>query len=187
MASVSLNTAALLCNLSKRTLWRHIENGSLTAQGPSQPGGCTLVRLADLMPLCALDRLDEPLVLAADRGEAAAQRDLALAFLEAGHEGAAWGWLTLAARQGDADALYRLGRAQLCRDTSDAEREEALLWLNQAAVKGHGLARALAHWLQEPAGQAALADAHRPGLAAHFERIERDTLLRALAETAEAA
>jgi len=188
VAWISLNTAVSISGLSKRTLWRHIESGALAALRPTDPGGCTRVRAADLLTVCALDRVDEPLLMAADQGEPSAQRDLGLLLIEQGRTETGLAFLKLAARQGDAHALYRLGRDQLCRTLNPDERENALLNLYHAGLKGHGLALSVSHWLQAPAGQEALHQAEAnlalATLAKSIDDIERDTLLRSLADTA---
>jgi len=163
MPSICLSTATSLTGLTKRTLWRRIDNGSLTAINATELGGKTRVRLADIVPLAcvALEPEDLRVILDADGGDAVAQCDLALIFLAAHRSAAAVTWLMLAAKQFYPDAMCHLGRCYLSGEGVARDENAGILWLSQAAAKGHPLARNLMLFLQSPKGQQ-LPAAHEP-------------------------
>jgi len=93
--------------------------------------GMTAARIAPVSPLARL-------MARADGGEAAAQRELALAYLKGDGVGkdsaAALLWARAAAEGGDAQAQYLLGR--LLHDGAARDAKEALAWFTQAAAAG---------------------------------------------------
>ena len=73
MPALSLQTAAWVTGISKRTLWRRVGSGQL-ARGPNDAHGRATVALADLLPHTrwALTPTDWARLLAADHGDAPA-------------------------------------------------------------------------------------------------------------------
>lgn len=85
---------------------------------------------------------DVQLVLDADKGGKEAQSDLALLFLAGAKYKEAIYWLELAIKQGDASAMYWLGRAYV--DGSGVSKDENLgmMWIAKAAASGHVVSQA---------------------------------------------
>lgn len=186
MEAISLNMAASLVGVSKRTLWRHIDQGTLHAISAETPGEKTQVPLDEVLAMCALtlEAGDRDTILAADAGEAEAQCALGVLLLGAEQPCHAAPVLTLAARQLHLDAMCWLGRMSLGGWGIKRDLEQGLMWLSHAAVKGHGVARALTQFLQSDAGQALCAGDDPAALDAALDDIERAVLLEALERTA---
>ncbi|MBK1718642.1 tetratricopeptide repeat protein [Thiocystis violacea] len=189
MPSISLSTASSITGLTKRTLWRHIEHGSLSSISAREPGEKTRVRLEDVLPLACLplEPEDHAVILEADGGDAVAQCDLALMFLAADRPADAVPWLTLAAKPFYPDAMCYLGRGYLSGAGVARDEEAGLMWLSHAATKGHPLAQALTRFLQSPAGQQRLAAQDQAALDAALDAVERQVLLKVMRETADPA
>ncbi len=188
MPAISLNTAAAISGLTKRTLWRYIRDGKLNTNRESGGGGGrTYVALADVLALAdvALTPEDEALVLAADGDDPAAQCDLALWLLEAGRAGAAREWLTRAARAGYADAMCYLGRDLLEGQGGARDEAAGMLWLSQAAARHSPLGQALVEALHSAQGQQARAGDDVAALKRLLDDVERQVILRVLRETAD--
>lgn len=187
MHRISLRTAVAITGLTKRTLWRHIHNGSLAATSASEPGEKTLVRLEDVLPMSflAVTPEDWDSLAAADRGDAVAQCELAIRLLDAGRAAAAIPWFTLSARQFYPDAMCFLGRCYLSGEGVARDLDAGVMWLSQAAAKGHPLAQGLMAFLHRPAGPPPLTAFEPAALNQRLDDIERRILLAALAETAD--
>ncbi|MBK1695474.1 hypothetical protein CKO09_12120 [Chromatium weissei] len=181
MPSISLNTAATLTGLSKRTLWRHIHRGTLAVL--SEPGEETQVSLADVLPLACVSftSAEHALIEAADAEDPLAQTDLALLFLEIARPAEAVSWLMRAANQRYPDAMCYLGRCYLSGCGIARNHDNGALWLSHAAIKGHALAQALTQWLQT---QDAAVLANEQTVQTALDRIESAVLLQALHDTA---
>ncbi len=189
MPSICLNTAIAITGLSRRTLWRRIGDGRLSALGAHEPGEKTRVRLDDVLPLSCipLEPEDQAVIVAADGGDAQAQCDLALIFLASNRPADAVPWFTLAAKQFHPDAMCYLGRAYLSGAGVARDAEAGLMWLSHAATKGHPLAQAVTRYLQSPAGQQRLAARDPTALDAALDEVERQVLLKVMRETADPA
>lgn len=148
---VSLETAALLTDTSKRTLWRRLSSGKL--QRHSMDGqGRVMLALADIASGLCIGAFSRPaggggtddlsLLVGADRGDPEAQNELALLFMESGRADIAFHWFWLAAQQQHPDAMHYL--SMLYQQGLGVERceNEAMLWRAKAASAGHVIARA---------------------------------------------
>lgn len=147
---VSLDTAALLTDTSKRTLWRRLSAGKLQRHSLDDQGRVILALTELVNKLCikltgklgneATD--DFALLIAADRGCSNAQSELALVFMEQDRADLAFHWFSLAAQQQHADAMYYL--SELHQQGLGVERNtnEAMLWRVKAASAGHSVAQA---------------------------------------------
>ncbi len=146
---LSIDSAALLTDTSKRTLWRHLSAGKLQRRGMDERGRVMLA-LSELAPnLCVTlsaksegtTESDYELLVSADRGDSSAQNDLALLFLEQGRPDIAVQWFLLAAQQQHIDAMHYL--SELYQQGQGVEKCEstAMLWRAQAAAQGHVIAR----------------------------------------------
>ncbi len=145
--AVSLDTAAVVTDTSKRTLWRRVSDGSIARCGTDERGR-TLLALDDLEGKLSVPfqlgggaQNDYSLLIRADKGDSDGQNDLALLFLEHDRADIALYWLELAAAQQHADAMHHL--SELYRGGRGVAQCEstALMWLAQAAAKGHSIAR----------------------------------------------
>lgn len=143
MTLISLNTAAQLMGVSKRTLWRRIATGSLLVSRSADSQGRTQLSLDEIAGDIGLP-LDGELIGAiqhADAGQARDQLELALIYLEAKQTDKALPWLQLAANQGDIEAMLILGETQL--QGHGADYQAGLNWIRRAAIAGHPLALAV--------------------------------------------
>ena len=143
MTLISLNTAALLMGVSKRTLWRRIAAGSLPVSRATDTQGRTLLALDDIagdigLPPAGLEEEVIATIEHADAGLAREQLELALIYLEAGQTDKALSWLQLSANQGDSEAMLFLGETQL--QGKGADSRAGLNWIRRAAIAGHPLA-----------------------------------------------
>jgi len=176
-----------ITGLSKRTLWRRIGDGCLSALDAHVRGEKTRVDLDDALLLSDLpiDPGDHALILAADAGDAEAQCDLAIMLLTAHRAMEAVSWLTLAARQFYPDAMCYLGRCYLSGVGVPRDEDKGILWLSQAAAKGHLVAQHLMRLLQGPNSQP-LREVPDPTVQdAALDAIERQVILNVLRETAD--
>ena len=152
MTLISLNTAAQLLGVSKRTLWRRIAAGHLLGEKSPDPQGRTLIPLEGIAVNIglALGAEETAVIQQADAGAAEAKQELALLFLQAGLPERARPWLRLAAQQGCADAMFCLGEAQITGTMTDPA--EGLAWIRRAAIAGHPLALAAMERLRRKRG-----------------------------------
>ena len=97
MKAISLDSAIIVTEISKRTLWRRLTEGQITRLDNDERGRAMLA-FEDLIPLLcvAVDPLDYELFIDADAGDAHAQNDLAQLFLEAGKPEIGVYWLEAA-------------------------------------------------------------------------------------------
>lgn len=152
MTYITLNTAVSLTGLSKRTLWRRIADGQLQALGGGEQGDHTRILLDDVIARCSLKLGQDDLALIeqADMGEADAQCDLALLFLQQGLPVEAVHWLGLAAKQNYPEAMHQLGRCHIAGHGVDPNEAVGIEWISRAAALGHGTARHMVHYLMNP-------------------------------------
>ena len=147
---VSIDTAALMMDLSKRTLWRRLSAGTLQRHSMDERGRVMLA-LADIAELFCVQLSDKPaegggndraLLIEADKGDSAAQNDVALLLLEQNRPDIALQWFLLAAQQQHADAMHYL--SELYQQGLGVERCEntAMLWRAKAASQKHLIADA---------------------------------------------
>lgn len=142
-AALSLQAAACVTGISKRTLWRRLGNGQLP-RGPDDAHGRATVWATALHNAlqAPLQTADWPQVLAADAGDASAQMALALAYLTQSQWVSAHYWLEQAARQHHADAMHWLATLAFEGRLGPANPTAGLLWLAKAAQAGHAIAQA---------------------------------------------
>lgn len=147
----SIVTASILLGRSERTLQRWCEEGTLRAvhRDPRK----SQRQLIDLSQV--LDRFGPvpdagfaELVVQADRGDANAQTDLALALLASEHDTAAVTFLEAAARQGRPEAMHWLFLCHVQGRGVPRDEDQAMAWLNKAAASGHAIAREQARALR---------------------------------------
>lgn len=144
MELISLAAAITLTEWSERTFWRRFADGSVKREMESSGNGKSMLQLDSLRPHITIPLAPEDLALVqqADRGDAAAQSDLALVFLASGRTRGAIYWLELAARQDYADAMHWLARCYLDGNGVAPDDHLGLMWLSKAAAHGHRISQA---------------------------------------------
>ena len=141
--AISLDTAAIISERSKRTWQRRMAEGGLERLADDARGR-SMVCLTEVAPLICvpLQGTDVEVLLAADAGSAAAQRDLGQIFASHAKHEIAVHWLKQAAEQGDADAMQCLGAAHAVGAGVPQDNDLALMWIARAAANGHVIAQA---------------------------------------------
>jgi len=156
----SRHMAALVLDKNVRTIKRWCEEGVLEG-GPQDASGRSTVSLSDVMALLGdLSDLELPdLILQADLGNASAQSDLAMVFLQEGRANSAFELFQEAAKKDYPDAMHWLYRCY--REGLGVERDEnlAMMWLHKAAAHGHVIAKAQTEALRGLAVQQLQAEA----------------------------
>ncbi len=111
MQHLSLQAATTLTEYSVRTIRRRLADGTLQCAADNDAYHKTMICFDSIKPdICiALAPEDIELIKSADAGDAAAQNDLALLFLEQKKPKSAVYWLELAAKQQVADAMQLAG------------------------------------------------------------------------------
>ena len=144
MQHISLQAAATLTERSVRTLRRRLADGSLQCAADNDAYYKTMICFdAIRQELCiAVDDDDIELIKKADLGDAKAQNDLALLFLENNKPKSAVYWLELAAKQQFTDAMHMLGRCYLEGKGLAKDDNLAIMWIAKAASLGHPIALA---------------------------------------------
>lgn len=140
--AISLNTAAIVTDLSKRTLWRRLDGGQISRQ-ENDSRGRAMLTLTNLIPmLCVpIDSEDYELLADADAGNADAQNDLAQLFLDANRPDIALHWMRLAVDQEQADAMHNLAMLYIKGIGLEKDETKGLMWLAKAASHGHLIAK----------------------------------------------
>lgn len=149
--AITIDTAAALMGVSKRTLWRYLRDGKLSQPGSGQrAAGRTMILIEEvadkffvkLMPGDGDPDTDDYALLAlADQGDSDAQNDLALLFLEQQLYDFALHYFHLAIAQDHADAMHYLSDMYEKGTGVEQCSETALIWRAKAAAFGHEIAR----------------------------------------------
>ncbi len=144
MQHVSLQAAATLTEWSERTIRRRLADGRLKCAADNGAHYKTMICFDSIKrDVCiTLDPEDIELITNADSGNAKAQNDLALLFLEHNKPKSAVYWLELAAKQQDTDAMHMLGRCYLEGKGLAKDENLAIMWIAKAASLGHPIALA---------------------------------------------
>jgi len=144
MHHVSLQAATTLTEWSVRTIRRRLADGTLQCAADNEAYYKTMIRFDSIKPdICiALAPDDIELIKIADAGDATAQNDLALLFLEQNKPKSAVYWLELAAKQHFTDAMHLLGCCYLEGNGLPKDDNLAMMWIAKAASLGHSVALA---------------------------------------------
>ena len=139
--AINVEAASSVTQLSKRTLWRRLAEGQITRQ-ENDGEGRTMLTFDDLVPMLCIPvaQQDHDLIIEAAAGDAEAQTDLALLFLEADKPDLGLSWLTLAADQGHSDAMHHLSKLYIQGSGIQKNDSLGLMWLAKAASLGHMIA-----------------------------------------------
>jgi len=137
---LSLPAATSLTGWSERTLWRRFSDGTLMRETVD---GKSMLEFEALVPhLCVPIGPEEVALLAsADAGNAEAQNEVALFFLEHGRPKGAIYWLELAAKQNWADSAHLLSQCYLQGAGVERNANKGMVWLAKAAELGHVIAQ----------------------------------------------
>jgi hypothetical protein len=86
--AINLDAAVWVTQLSKRTLWRRLSEGQITRQDNDDEGR-TMLTFEDIVPMLCIPvaQQDYDLIVEASAGDAEAQNNVALLFLDALHPG----------------------------------------------------------------------------------------------------
>ncbi|HEY8036642.1 MAG TPA: hypothetical protein VIF37_13770 [Methylobacter sp.] len=144
MQHVSLQAATTLTEWSERTIRRRLADGSLQCATDNEAYYKTMLCFDSIKyDICiALAPDDIKLIENADAGDATAQNDLALLFLEQNKPKSAVYWLELAAKQQVSDAMHLLGCCYLEGHGLAKDNNLAMMWIAKAASLGHSIALA---------------------------------------------
>ena len=140
MNLISIGTASTLTEWSERTIWRRLSDGSL----PRQTGSgklCISLESIQADVCIPLEPADIQVLMHAESGDATAQTDLALIFLEQNKPKSAVYWLESAAKQGNADAMHWMGRCYIDGIGLQCDDNLGLMWLSKAAAAGHPISQ----------------------------------------------
>jgi TPR repeat protein len=139
--AIRLDAATIVTKVSRRTLWRRLSEGRITRQADDEAGR-TMITFENIVPmLCVPMTLkDHELLIEAASGDAEAQNDLALLFLDANKPDIGLHWLTLAANQDHPDAMHNLSRLYIKGIGTPKDDSIGLMWLAKAASVGHVIA-----------------------------------------------
>ncbi len=144
MQHVSLQATSTLTEWSERTIRRRVADGSLKCAANNEAQYKTMICFDSIKhDICiALDQDDVELIKNADAGDAKAQNDLALLFLENNKLKSAVYWMELAAKQHFTDAMHLLGCCYLEGNGLPKDDSLAIMWIAKAASLGHPIALA---------------------------------------------
>jgi len=144
MQHISLQATITLTELSERTIRRRVADGSLKCAADNDAHHKTMICFDSIKhDICIdLDPDNIELIKSADSGNAQAQNDLALLFLENNKLKSAVYWLELAAKQNLTDAMHLLGRCYLEGRGLPKDDSLAIMWIAKAASLGHPIALA---------------------------------------------
>jgi TPR repeat protein len=139
--AINLEAAVWITQLSKRTLWRRLSEGQITRQDNDDEGR-TMLTLEDIVPMLCIPvaQQDYDIIIQAAAGDAEAQSNLALLFLDADKPDLGLHWLTLAADQGHPDAMHNLSKLYIQGSGTPQNDSLGLMWLGKAAALGHVIA-----------------------------------------------
>jgi TPR repeat protein len=139
MRTVSLSTAMTLSDLSESTFRRKIRSGEIRLLPlPGTGGREGIVIDPDAAYLNAAIAIDHwEVVKDADRGDAAAQTELALVLQQHRKFRAAVYWLQLAAKKNDSHALHWLARCHLEGRGVARNEDKGIMLLARSALLGN--------------------------------------------------
>lgn len=142
MLVISVDSAALVTELSKRTWQRRAAEGKIRLAADDGRRRA-MIDMTDVAPHISIPMSQEVLKLLsrADAGDAASQSYIGQLFAARGKATIALHWVKLAANQEDPGAMQILG--QMHADGNGVEQDDylALMWVAKAAAHGHPLAR----------------------------------------------
>lgn len=143
MQHISLQATTTLTEWSERTIRRRLADGTLKCAANNDAHKTMICFDSIKHDLCIeFGPEDIQLIKSADSGDANAQNDLALLFLEHNKLKSAVYWLELAAKQNFSDAMHLLGCCYLEGNGVPQDDSLAVMWIAKAASLGHPIAQA---------------------------------------------
>lgn len=141
--TISIDTAVMITDISRRTLWRRVKEGLLPKE-QFDSRGRTMVAVTAIKEMLSLPITDEDLQLLAmaDGGDAESQNEIGVMFLELDRAETAAHWFALAAKQEHVDAMHHLSRLYYLGYGVKQDEAQGQLWLAKAAAYGHKIAQA---------------------------------------------
>ena len=141
MESISLDSAVMISNWSRRTWWRRITEG-IVSRLADDDRGRTMLPWSAVQGLLAIpfNEADIAVLADADRGDAAAQNDIGQLLAIEGCNEASLYWIRQAVEQEYPDAMQWLGRAYAAGIGVPKNDNLAIMWIAKAAAKGHIIA-----------------------------------------------
>lgn len=141
MESISLDSAVMISNWSRRTWWRRITEG-IVSRLADDDRGRTMLPWSAVQGQLAIpfNEADIAVLADADRGDAAAQNDIGQLLAIGGCHEASLYWVRQAADQDYSDAMQWLGQAYATGKGVPKDDNLALMWIAKAAAKGHIIA-----------------------------------------------
>ena len=152
---ISLATAVTLTNLSKRTLWRRISDGSLTRSDEESPSDKAMIHFDDIRPWLSIELAEEDLQLLAnaEAGDEHAQTDLAIVLLSQEQPKNACYWLRSAAKKSK-NAMYLLGRCYIDGNGVEKNDNLGIMWIAKAADSNCLIAKEIIQFICDKATNA---------------------------------
>lgn len=140
--SISIDTVVILTNISKRTIWRRLNDRKIIRTG-TDTRGRTMLDLNDIISMLpfSISEDDYELLTGVDNSDPNAQNDLAQLFMECNKFESAHYWFRQAADQQHADAMQNLSTLYHKGLGIEKNKSEALTWLLKAATQGHIIAK----------------------------------------------
>lgn len=139
---IKLSTARLLIGKTMKTVQRWCDDGKIISRVVDLRGK-RIVPLESVLPFTLLSIEDCHLIKQADSGNAEAQNELGVIFLEAGKADIAFNWFQEAAKSNHPDAMHWLFKYYVYGSMGVGRNEAlAISWLAAAASKGHIIAEA---------------------------------------------
>lgn len=142
MQYISLAGATTLTGWSERTFWRKLSDGSVT-RSPSSSRAMIAFNDIKAYSCIPLEPEDLLMIEQADSGDAAAQTETAILFLQHDKPKSAVYWLDLATKHDDANAMYLLGRCYTDGSGIPVNENLGIMWIAKAASLNHVLAQGL--------------------------------------------
>ena len=144
MQHLSLQAAITLTEWSERTIRRRLADGSLISAAQQRDSYKNQICYESIRQYFCIPLAEADLAILADadNGDAAAQTDFAVLFLEHDKPKSALYWLEAAAKQNHADAIHLLGSCYLQGKGVSRDNNSAIMWIAKAASYGHQLAQA---------------------------------------------
>lgn len=139
---IRLQTARLLIGKTMKTMQRWCDDGKIVSRIVDLRGK-RIVSLDSVLPYTCLSPEDKKLIQQADAGDANAQNEVGILFLETHRSDIAFGWFQEAAKSRHPDAMHCLFHLYI-HGSIGIEKNEALgiRWLAAAAAEGHVIATA---------------------------------------------
>ncbi|AFL74424.1 tetratricopeptide repeat protein [Thiocystis violascens] len=133
---MSIAATMTLTGWSERTVWRRFAGHIVKNETSNRRSTIPFEAIAPHLCI-ALAPEDLPVLEQADAGDSDSQHAMALLFLSQGKPEGAIGWLELAAKHDDADAMNLLGICSVEGNGLPKDENLGIAWIAKAAALGH--------------------------------------------------